>query len=376
MIRVKVVAYKKGYVVSIGIDPLNPHKLPVKIFHENRVVDPLLYAVTGAEISDADNAIYVKKNEVEKIINEIKDFYARYGEYFDMKIPVNIIEIDDTNQGQNTGATVEKLKISRRPKIKKLSIEEIVEKKTSNDPPRKNPMEKSNYSRKSRPPTYPPREVVEMKITLETEEKNKKITIPSAFGEITIEAERAAIIKIDGTPIYSIFYTKDGDFIASIPPSIVKINDPINFSEIFNKRNYGELAPYLKKTIIPAMARAAGYEDTEKFIDEKLIKIIVKDFTGKDHPEEIYSDAIIVEGRVGEHAITTAWKKINTPTVPTISRFIIKKGLSENGEKDFIEKTLDELKELPFAGGEKIKDYATKYVKHIIRENLRSYGML
>jgi len=214
-----------------------------------------------------------------------------------------------------------------------------------------------------------------MKITIEVEEKEKTMIIPTAFGEIPINAKRIAIVKSDGHPIYSIFYTTNGEFIASVPPSVVKIHDPINFSKIFDEKHYGKLTPHLKKTVLKAMALAAGYEDVENFLDN-YINIKIKDYLGKDHPEEIFSDSIIVSAWVGEHGIITAWKRIDTPTVPTLARILIQKGFRDVGEKEFLAETLDELKYLPYKDKNEIIDYAKRYLKHIVIRNLQENGLL
>lgn len=215
-----------------------------------------------------------------------------------------------------------------------------------------------------------------MEVEISVEDKNKKITIPSVFGDVKIEAVRTAIVKVDGTPVYSIIYTKNSDFMAVVPPMIMKIKDIINFSEVFDTKNYGELSPHIKKTIIPAMAAATGYDNIEKFIEEKLINIEVHDYTGKDHEEQIYSNAIIVTATIGEHKIITAWKKMDTPSGPTVSRFIITKGLKAYGEKTFISQTYDELVKLPYADKETLKNYAIKYTRELAKNNLVYHGLI
>jgi len=119
MIKVKVFKYRKGKIISIGVDPLEPYDLPVSIFYNKTVIDPLLYAVTNTEIKNADNAIYVRENEVDAIINDVKNFYKKYGSYIGMDIKVNIIEVEDPHAG---AVTIEKKVTVNKPPVPKIDV--------------------------------------------------------------------------------------------------------------------------------------------------------------------------------------------------------------------------------------------------------------
>jgi len=118
-VRVKRKKYKKGYVISIGLDPLHYEDclsedckgVPTRIFYNTEVADATLYALARAEINDADNAVWVKEDDVDRVLEDIQKFYKKYGELTGEKINVEIIDVD---------------KIAKKPKIRKLSLEKIL----------------------------------------------------------------------------------------------------------------------------------------------------------------------------------------------------------------------------------------------------------
>jgi len=100
-VKVKVFKHKNGYVISIGLDPEKhyntEHTIPVAIFYNLDVMDPVLYAVLGEEtdgIKDADNGIYVKASELDETLKKIQSFYEKFAELTGEIIHVNIIEVD------------------------------------------------------------------------------------------------------------------------------------------------------------------------------------------------------------------------------------------------------------------------------------------
>ena len=99
-VRVKYKKYKSGYVISIGLDPVkhyNTPPIPVAIFYNLDVMDPSLYAVLGENtvgIPDADNGIYVEREQLDEMIEKIKAFYDEFGRLTGETIHVEFIDVD------------------------------------------------------------------------------------------------------------------------------------------------------------------------------------------------------------------------------------------------------------------------------------------
>jgi len=101
-VKVKYTKHRKGYIISIGLDPVKHYNtertIPVAIFYNLDVMDPSLYALLGEDtvgIKDADNGIYVESKQFDEMIEKIKRFYEEFGKLTGETIHVEVINIDD-----------------------------------------------------------------------------------------------------------------------------------------------------------------------------------------------------------------------------------------------------------------------------------------
>ena len=124
--RVKVVKYGKGYVISVGIDP-EDYDLPTKIFYNNKVVDPIVYSVTGTELKNASNRIYVTEKELPKMLADVKNFYTEYAKYNNIQVNLRIMEGDTTKMIGGTIEENEKIINETTSPIRKITIRERVQ---------------------------------------------------------------------------------------------------------------------------------------------------------------------------------------------------------------------------------------------------------